>query len=203
MKQRGATSSWLSPVKVLLLLWLLGLLGLGAAYRTYLYPRQQLLQNLRRDTHRMSDRLMQLQQAQSPQYQQQLVQALSEEQTRCERLLFSDLELNRLDFRLRELARDHAVDAFESSNIFERTDKHIEQLKRVDQRQIVTQCEAEFPQFLRFLNALERNEPALFVAQLGLSCPFEPDRKPTGQIELFALHEKDATVAQGNPTAKH
>lgn len=206
MKQKASPSWWHGLFKAWFVLWLLGAVGLGAAYRLVLYPKQQYLQSLKGNVRHLSGRLTQLQQAQSSYFREKLSQSLEDKQSQCDRLLFTEMDLNRLDFRLAELARNHDVNAFESSNIFEKSDKYFENLKRVGQRQIVTQCEAGFPQFLRFLNALERNDPVLFVSQLGLTCPFDPKRQPAGQIECFALHVKDAieedvaTVAKSDDT---
>jgi hypothetical protein len=173
-------------------------LGLGAAYGFLFYPRQEQLRRLTAEVKGLEERLTLLQQAQSPRYREEQMQTLAQQRAQCEQLLFAIKDLNRLDFRLRELARDSQVQGFESRNVFEQVDKPVEKLKRIDQRKMMTQCKADFPQFLRFLNAMERDEPVLFVSQFGLSQTFDPGEKPVGHIEVFALHEKLSPVAKGN-----
>lgn len=194
--KQNKKSIWQGPFKWFLLVWVLAALGLGGAYGFLLSPQQQQLQQLQIKVKGLDMRLTQLQRAQPKSYQEQQRQALVRQQQQCADLLFNKEALDRLDFRLQELARDNQVQSFESRNIFEHVDTQIEKLKQIDLRKIQTQCEASFPEFLYLLNSIERNEPTLFVTQFGLSQTFDPGQRPLGQIEIFALHEKSSPVAK-------
>ena len=192
----------LSPgFKRALWIWLAGCVVLLTAVGTVLWPQQTRLSALQRQVQQSNQRLEKLQLAQSPAYQHRIRSQLEELQQQYDALCFDPDQLSRLDFRIHDLASQSRVSKFSSKNAAGKVDKYFTTLKLTDQRNLIVVLDTDFLAFLRMVNVLERNKPALFIHEAILSNSFfsEKNELPTGKIEfsaIFAKAPEEETVAQ-------
>jgi hypothetical protein len=97
--------------------------------------------------------------------------------------VFSREEMNRLDFAIQGIAEKNALADFSARPVGTTTALGATKLKHVAQRELVLSFTSDFPNILRFVNDLERHQPAVFVKQFtirgaagkttGLACDME------------------------------
>jgi hypothetical protein len=172
--------------------WLVGLVALLIVYGVILWPQQKQLFALKQQVRESNQRLERLQQAQSSGFQQRIRRELQALQQQYDALCFEPGDLSRLDFRIHDLASQCRVNKFSSQNAQGKEDKYFTNLTLTDQRKLEVVVDTDFSSFLRLINALERNKPALFIHEMVLSNSFfsEVEELPTGKIEFSALYAK-------------
>ena len=175
------------------LVWL-GCLVFVVVFYTLIYrPKQRQLYDLSRDVAKARGYDEALTLASTSPSRKKRETEIATLQERSDRICFPAEQLNTLDFRLHDMATQSRLDAFSAKNLFERGDKRLKGCKHIQQRFVMTSFSATFPSFLRFMNALERYSPTLFVSQFRIEQRYnrEPEEnlQPAAYIEFFALSD--------------
>ncbi|MFC1762849.1 hypothetical protein ACFL6U_12320 [Planctomycetota bacterium] len=172
-------------------------------YGVLLRPRQQQLDKIKREVVETTQRLEVLQKVKSLTARQRLTEEVTQLQDQLHRVCFLSDQLNSLDFRIHDLATENALEDFACRNLFGKEDKPFEKYKVLDQRRLTASFYADFPSFVRFLNGLERHEPALYISSFALVSNFtKEDTRPSARIDFFALHEatpETTTASKAKP----
>jgi hypothetical protein len=129
------------------------------------------------------ERYTSLRDARSPQKKEQLASHREEMERRFADFVFTGEQLEQLDFQLRALAEKNNLKDFSARHIRTTTKIGTTDLTRIAQREMVLSFTCSFPDFLRFVNELERHHPILLVDAFtptaattkgaGLSCTLE------------------------------
>lgn len=170
------------PIR-LLVAWVLCLAALAGFHFGLVAPRSRAVADCRQRAAERTERFNLLTEAKSPRGQERLREEQEELERRYTDFVFSSEEFSGLDFRIRNLAERNGLRDFSGRHVTTTTKIGATELKRIAQRDLVLSFTGGFPEFLRFLNELERNQPVVLVdqftvtaasgKQVGLSCTME------------------------------
>jgi len=175
------------PIAVIWLIWLACLL---AAYWLAVIPQQRLLERCQVEISQKAERRDFLQRAKSPEAQERTREELEALEQKNGDFLFHTDDLNTLDFRVHELASSKRLTDFSGQNVTSGLDGRVLALKHVAQRELLVSFRCNFPDFVRFVNELERHQPILLVNQFTLKRVSDVDEKLSGEMELAVFYEK-------------
>lgn len=166
-----------------LIAWGIGLALLAAFHLAFVAPRARALSDCRRQTAAGAKRFSFLKNAKSAREQERAKREQEDLQRQYSDFVFNDDELNGLDFRIRSIAEKSGVWDFSGRHVATTTTIGTMKLTRLARRELVLSFKCAFPDFLRFVNELERNQPIMLVNQFtvrnvigkeaGLSCDME------------------------------
>jgi hypothetical protein len=153
----------LKPAVRWLIAWALCLAGLAIFHFAFVTPRARALLDCRRETG-----------AQAQQYGD---------------FVFNSDELNGLDFRIRSLAEKNGLWDFSGRYVATTSTIGTTRFKRIAQRELVLSFNCGFPDFLRFVNELERHQPFMFVNQFTIRNAAGKEVGLSSDMECSILHQ--------------
>ncbi len=148
--------------------WVVCLAALAAFHFAVVTPRARALAAGRNQAVAKAERFSLLRDAKSARGQQRLKERQEEVERRYSDFVFTSEQMNELDFRIRAIAEKNGIQEFSARHVGTVTKIGATELKRVAQRDLVLSMTCGFPEFLHFINELERNQPVVLVDQFTL-----------------------------------
>jgi hypothetical protein len=148
--------------------WVLCLAALVAFHVTYVMPRGRTLAACRDETQVKSDRFSRLTRARSPKEQERRKTEQAAAEQKYADFVFGSNEISKLDFVIREIADRNRLQDFSARHTTTTTAIGTLKLKQIAQSELIISFTGDFPSMLRFVNDLERHQPAVFVNQFTL-----------------------------------
>jgi hypothetical protein len=171
------------PAVQWLIAWGIGLVLLVVFHLAFVAPRGRALSDCRRQTTAEAQRFSFLKNAKSAKERDRAKREQEDLQRQYSDFVFNNDELNGLDFRIRSLAEKNGMSDFSSRHVATTSTIGTLKLTRITRRELVLSFNCAFPDFLRFVNELERHQPIMLVNQFtvrnvigkeaGLSCDME------------------------------
>jgi hypothetical protein len=166
-----------------LIAWGLCLVALGVFHFAFVAPRGRALTASRGDAVAGAKQFSFLKNAKSAREQERAKMEQQDLERQYSDFVFNSDEMNGLDFRIRSIAEKNGLWDFSSRHVATTSTLGTTKLQRVAQRELVLSFSCGFPDFLRFVNEMERHQPIMFVNQFtirnvagkeaGLSCDME------------------------------
>lgn len=108
--------------------------------------------------------------------------------------VFTGEQVNGLDFELRNLADKNNLKEFSARHVRTTTKVGATVLKKIAQRDIILSFKSTFPDFLRFINELERHSPIVIVDTFTPSAATDKSGLVSCTLEGCVLYEVTAPV---------
>jgi hypothetical protein len=148
---------------VLIGVWVLCLVGLVAAHLDLVAPQERAVAASRAEIEAAAEWFTSLKNARSTAEQERLATEREETERRFASYVFTAEQLNQLDFELRALSEQHHLTDFSARHVRTTNKVGAAEFKRIAQRDMILSFKSTFPDFLRFINELERHYPVLLV----------------------------------------
>ena len=148
--------------------WAICLAALAVFHFAVVSPQAQALAAGRAQAVAKAQRFSLLRDAKSARGQQRLKEQQEEIERRYTDFVFTSEQMNELDFRIRAIAEKNGIREFSARHLGTVSKIGTTELKRIAQRDLVLSMTSGFPEFLHFLNELERNQPIVFIDQFTL-----------------------------------
>jgi hypothetical protein len=163
--------------------WGLCLAALAGFHFGYVRPQERAQAAGQHQIEAKNARFELLANAKSPREKQRLQTRQDELEAQYGAFVFTEEEIARLDFAIRETAEKDGLKDFSARPVGTTTALGTTKLKQLAQRELVLAFTGDFPSILRFINDLERRRPVVFVNQFtlrsgvgktpGLTCDME------------------------------
>jgi len=175
------------------LIWIACFLALSACYGIFLVPQHHTLSQMQARNEQRALEFEALQKLKSPIEQAQYKGRLNMRQQQYQNLVFSADELSNLGFDIQTMAAKYEFQDFTSKTLFTKSDKAFEAFKHIGQQQMSIKTLCDFPGFIRFLNDLERHEPAVFVTEFKLTRNYAKtvNDPASASLDLSLLYERE------------
>jgi len=183
-------SIYVKPLIRLIIAWVLCLAALAGFHFSLVAPRGRALADCRQQATDRTQRFNLLTEAKSPRGQERLREQQEELERRYTDFVFGSEEFNGLDFKIRDLAERNGLQGFSARHVTTTTKIGTTELKRIAQRNLVFSFTGGFPEFLRFLNELERNQPVVLVDQFTVQAAFGKQAGLSCTMECAVLYQK-------------
>ena len=139
------------------------LAALVAAHFGLVAPQGRAVAASRAEIEAAAEWFTSLKNARSAKEQARLTTEREEMERRFTNYVFTAEQLNQLDFELRALSEKHHLADFSARHVRTTNKVGATELKRIAQRDMILSFNCTFPDFLRFINELERHYPVLIV----------------------------------------
>jgi hypothetical protein len=106
--------------------------------------------------------------------------------------VFSPSQLNQLDFELRGLSEKNHLTDFSARHVRTTSKVGATEIKRIAQREMILSFKSTFPDFLRFINELERHYPIVLVDSFSPTTMKDRDGLLSCTMECSLLYETRA-----------
>lgn len=155
------------PVR-LIGVWVFCLAVLVVAHFALVAPRGREVAASQERIEKATERFALLRGARSQHEQDRLAARQQELKDRLAEYIFTGEQLSEFDFELRWLAEKNKLVDFFGRHVRTTSKVGPAQLKKIVQRDMILSFKSTFPEFLLFINDLERNYPVVFVDQFTL-----------------------------------
>jgi hypothetical protein len=172
----------------ILVVWLVCLGCVGVFYFLILSPQQRVTWNQSDKSTQEAKRVDFLQRFSSPQARNKNLAEMEELGKRHASLLFRKDDLNRFDLRMNEIATQSRLVDFSCRDINPDLGAQFPKLKLLGQRKLRLSFKCSFPDFLNFINALERQQPLVLVSEYTLRRLTDNSEQLAGDVELAVLY---------------
>lgn len=172
--------------------WTLCLAALGAAHFGLIVPRGRAVAASRTEIEAAAEWFTSLKNARSVAEQERLDAEREELERRFAGYVFTAEQLNQLDFELRALSEQHRLTDFSARHVRTAGKIGATELKRIAQREMILSFQSTFPDFLRFINELERHYPVLIVDAFTPSVAANKEGVLSCTMECSLLYEAKA-----------
>jgi hypothetical protein len=180
----------------MLVVWVIGLFVLLAFHFGFVARQAKAVNALRGQVIAKADRFTFLKAAKSPREQEHLAEAQKELERQYSDFVFTSEQLNELDFELRALADKNNLSEFSARHVGTTTKIIATPLKQIAQRDLVLSFGCTFPDFLRFVNEMERHQPILIADQYTLRPGGQKEMGLTCTLECSLLYQAAGTASQ-------
>ena len=174
-------------------IWTTCVLVLVICYGAFLRPQQKILKTLKAENTNKAKEFEILQTLQLPREQKNLTDQLNAREQQYQNLVFSPTDLSSLDFHIREMVSQRDLQDFTCKNIFSREDKSFKTYIHIGQQKLNIHAMCGFAGFIRFLNDLERHQPAAFVTEFRLTRDYVRSENDlaAASLDVCVFYEKD------------
>lgn len=152
----------------LAVVWVLGLVALAAFHFVFVAREERAVADCRDRLEARTERFAFLRIARSDQQQQRRKAAEEELAITYAGFVFNTERMSQLDFELRNLAEKNNLQEFSARHVATTGKVGNTTLKKIAQRELIFSFKSTFPEFLRFVNELERHYPLALVDQFTL-----------------------------------
>jgi len=170
--------------------WVVCLAALAVFHFALVAPQARALAASREAVAAKAERFRLLRDAKSARGQQRLQEEQEELERRYANFVFTGEQMNELDFRLRSLAEKNGVQEFSARHVETVSKIGSTELKGIAQRSLVLSMACSFPEFLRFLNELERHQPLVLVDQFTLQTTAGRQTGLSSTMDCAILYQK-------------
>jgi hypothetical protein len=175
----------------LAVIWVVCLVVLAVFHFALVAPQARALAADHQRAADKAERFRLLSDAKSARGQQRLREEQEQLEQRYTDFVFTSEQMNDLDFRIRALAEKNGIHEFSARHVETVTKIRNKELKGIAQRNLVLSMTSTFPQFLQFLNELERNQPLVLVDQFTLQTATAGKQVGlSGTMECAILYQK-------------
>jgi hypothetical protein len=143
-----------------------------------------------------ADRFTLLRNAKSEREQARLATEREEMDRNFAEYIFTGEQLNALDFELRALADKNNLKEFSARHVRTTSKVGATVLKKIAQQDIILSFKSTFPDFLRFINELERHSPIVIVDAFAPSVATDKSGLVSCTLEGCVLYEATGTATQ-------
>jgi hypothetical protein len=177
-----------TPIEIIGI-WLLCLVAVLGVHFGVVAPRSRAVAASRAELKVASDWFASLKNAKSPKEQARLAAEREDMESRFSNYVFSAEQLGQLDFELRSLSEKNHLTDFSSRHVRTTTKVGPTALKTVAQREMILSFNSTFPNFLRFINDLERHYPVVIVDSFTPSAAGDSGGLVACTLECSLLYE--------------
>jgi len=184
------TDTGKKKLRILLGVWMLGLGALGGMYVLVLKPQQESLQAVQRQADEEEQKRQELRLASMPTSREKRRQQMeSLDQQRME-LVGEFTDSSGITFAVNELARQHNLKNFTSSTVKYGGEAEYEKCQYLTEQRIRISFQADFIDFVKFVNVLERSRPVIFVDRFTAERDEENPAEVQADMELAGFGRK-------------
>jgi hypothetical protein len=180
----------------MLVVWVVGLAALLVFHFAFVTRQAQVVKACRQQVIAKADWFTFLKGARSTREQERLAETQKELERQYGDFVFSGEQMNQLDFELRALAEKNNLSEFSARHGGTATKIVATPLKQIAQRDLILSFNGTFPDFLRFVNELERHQPILIVDQFTLRTGNQKESGLACTLECSLLYQVTASAAQ-------
>ena len=178
--------------------WVFCLVALIGVHLGVVAPRGRAVTALHARVEAAAERFTLLRNARSEREQARLAAEREEMDRNYGEYIFTAEQVNALDFELRALADKNNLQEFSARHVRTTTKVGAVVLKKIAQRDIILSFKGTFPDFLRFINELERHSPIVIVDTFAPSVAADKPGLISCTLEGCVLYE---TTADQSPPA--
>jgi hypothetical protein len=174
-------------------LWVLCLGALLGVHFALVVPRGKAVEASQAELKDAADWFSSLSNAKSERERARLAVEREEMESRFSTYVFTAEQLSQLDFELRSLSEKNHLTDFAARHV--RTTSKIgpNQFKTIAQREMILSFNSTFPDFLRFINDLERHYPVVIVDSFTPTAAVENGGVVACTLECSLLYETKAS----------
>lgn len=176
-------------VKAILVVWLLVFSLMLAFYLLVMRPERKVHEQYSDQLAQISQRLEFLNRAKEKRLHQVMNKEISQIKKRCNEIIFSESDLNILDFRVQEIGQKCNLRDFSSRVLASKNPRRDDESKAIENRRLLVSFDCSFADFIVFINRLERHEVAIFVDQFTLNMESQ-GTSAAGELYLSILYTK-------------
>ena len=180
----------------MLVVWVIGLVVLLVFHFAFVARQARAVDASRQQVIAKADRYTFLKGAKSTREQERLAEVQKDLERQYSDFVFSSEQMNQLDFELRALAEKNNLSGFSARHVGSTTKIIATPLKQIAQRDLVLSFNCTFPDFLRFVNEMERHQPITIVDQYTLRTGVQKEGGLTCTLECCLLYQVAAPTAQ-------
>lgn len=169
--------------------WVLCLGVLIAAHLGLVAPRGRAVAASRAEIETTAEWFTSLKNARSTKEQARLATDREDMERRFANYVFTTEQLSQLDFELRALSEKNHLTDFSARHVRTTSKVGAVELKRIAQREMILSFNSTFPDFLRFINELERHYPVVLVDAFTPSAAVEKGGAVSCTLECSLLYE--------------
>ncbi len=189
-------------LQIIILVWVLGLGVLGALYALVLMPQQNALQAAQKQVEEEEQRRQDLRLASMPTSREKRTQQVeSLDQQRME-MVGDFTDSSGITFAVNEMAREQNLKNFTSSTVKYGSDADYEKCEFLTEQRIRISFQADFIDFVKFVNVLERSRPVIFVDQFAAHRDDENPAEVKADMELACFGRKKTADSQAPEARK-
>ncbi|MFC1762846.1 hypothetical protein ACFL6U_12305 [Planctomycetota bacterium] len=172
--------------------WLVGVCLVGIVGSLLVGSRRQCLAALHVQQSHAQDQLDQLYQALNPSRRSDVRRRLETLVEQYKTVCFNSEALDMLAFDLENLATEANLQGLSARHVEGKSDRYVADFKHIAQRFYRLSFYADFPAFIRFVNRLERYQPALFVDTFHIAAEPNPGKPSEVILSVTALCNKQS-----------
>jgi type II secretory pathway component PulM len=174
------------------LIWAGCLILLFLLYMLVIAPQQKSKSNTAKQLTETKQKYDQTVRATKPESGTQLREEIQRLKGRLQQFVIEPEQSADLTFDISQIAKNNQVSSFSIRSRDQTTASKIPNCNYIEEKQIYISFAASFDQFARFLNALERNEPTLFVDRFTITRSDQDDSSHEVSMDLTVFVRKES-----------
>jgi hypothetical protein len=189
-------------IMVLVLACLIGLAGLGAFYMLMLSPQKDMLLAKQNQVDQEEQKRQILRLASMPSIREKRIQQLESLNEKLLDMVGDYTDSSGMTFAVSEIARDKNLKYFTTSAVKSGADSDLEKCERLTEQRISVSFNADFMDFMKLINALERSRPVVFIDRLNVLREDENHSEVKADMELACYSRKKQSEENNSDSKK-